>query len=63
VLNEVRTLSGVTAIGLPILDANARPIAAISISAITARMTPSRQRELAEVLRREIRGIEKQLAR
>ena len=63
VLNEVRTLSGVTAIGLPILDANARPIAAISISAITARMTPSRQRELAELLRREIRGIEKQLAR
>jgi DNA-binding IclR family transcriptional regulator len=63
VLNDVRTLSGVTAIGVPIFDANARPIAAISISAITARMTAARQRELAELLRREIRVIEKQLAR
>lgn len=63
VLNDVRTLSGVTAIGVPILDANARPIAAMSVSAINARMTATRQRELAELLRREIRVIEKQLAR
>jgi DNA-binding IclR family transcriptional regulator len=62
VLNDVRTLSGVTAIGVPIFDANGRPVAAISVSAITARMTATRQRELAELLRREIRGIEKQLA-
>ncbi len=63
VLNDVRTLSGVTAIGVPIFDANARAIGAISLSAITARMTATRQRELLEVLRREIRAIEKQLAR
>jgi DNA-binding IclR family transcriptional regulator len=63
VLNDVRTLSGVTAIGVPIFDSNARPIAAFSVSAITARMTATRQRELAELLRREIRAIEKQLAR
>ena len=63
VLNDVRTLSGVTAIGVPIFDPNGRPIGAISISAIAARMTATRQRELLEVLRREIRTIEKQLAR
>jgi len=63
VLNDVRTLSGVAAIGAPIFDASARPIAAISVSAITSRMTLTRQRELAEVLRREIRAIEKKLAR
>ncbi|MCC7079577.1 MAG: IclR family transcriptional regulator [Burkholderiales bacterium] len=63
VLNDVRTLSGVTAIGVPILDPNARPIGAISVSAISARMTTARQRELVEILRREIRAIEKQLAR
>lgn len=63
VLNDVRTLSGVTAIGVPIIDPNGRPIAAFSLSAINARMTASRQRELAELLRREIRGVEKQLAR
>jgi len=63
VLNDVRTLSGVTAIGVPIFDAAERPIAAISTSAITARMTATRQRELADLIRREIRGIEKQLAR
>jgi DNA-binding IclR family transcriptional regulator len=62
VLNDVRTLSGVTAIGAPITDASGRPVAAISVSAITARMTSSRQRELAELLRRETRGIEKKLA-
>ena len=63
VLNDVRTLSGVTAIGVPICDGNGRPIAAMSVSAITSRMTASRQRELAEVLRREIRSVEKRLAR
>lgn len=63
VLNDVRTLSGVTAIGAPIFDPSGRPIAAISVSAITSRMTTTRQRELAEILRREIRAIEKRLAR
>lgn len=63
VLNDVRTLSGVTAIGAPIFDTNGRPIAAISVSAITSRMTTTRQRELAETLRREIRAIEKRLTR
>ncbi len=62
VLNDVRTLSGVTAIGVPIFDPNTRPIAAISVSAITTRMTSARQRELAELLRRETRAIEKRLA-
>ena len=33
------------------------------VSAITSRMTTTRQRELAEVLRREVRAIEKRLAR
>jgi DNA-binding IclR family transcriptional regulator len=63
VLNDVRTLSGVTAIGAPIFDPIGRPVAAISVSAITSRMTTTRQRELAEVLRREVRAIEKRLAR
>lgn len=62
-LNDVRTIAGVTAIGLPIHDASGQPIAAISVSAITARMTSGRQRELVELLKREIRGIERQLAR
>jgi DNA-binding IclR family transcriptional regulator len=63
VLNDVRTLPGVTAIGVPIFDVNGRPVAAISVSAITPRMTAPRQRELADVLRREIRAIERRLAR
>ena len=62
-LNDVRSIPGVAAIGVPILDAAARPVAAISVSAISSRMTSNRQREVAEILRREARSIEKLLAR
>lgn len=62
-INEVRTIPGVTALGVPIFDSASRPIAAISVSTINSRMLPPRQRDIAELLRREIRGIEKQLAR
>lgn len=62
-LNEVCTIPGVTALGAAIFDPSGRPLAAISVSTINSRMTTPRQRDIAELLRREVRAIEKQLAR
>ena len=46
-----KATSGMAAIGVPILDRSGEPLGAISIAAITQRMTVERQTELARMLR------------
>ena len=46
-----KATSGMTAIGVPILGRSREPMGAISIAAITPRMTQERQTELARMLR------------
>lgn len=57
VLGEKATL-GMTAVGLAIRGRTGEPIGAISIAAITSRMTPARQSEIARMLRLQCEGIE-----
>lgn len=52
---------GAMSIGLPLTDPHGPPIAAISIGAINSRMEPRRRQELAAILRREVRELERQV--
>lgn len=61
-LNDVHNTAGATTLGLPIVNRYADPFAAISIGAISSRMTAERQKELVSVLRTEVRLIEKTLS-
>lgn len=54
-----RVTLGVTALGMPIHDPARRPIGAISVGAIDARMGESRRREIARLLQDKIVRIEK----
>jgi len=54
VSGPVPGVDGVTAIALPILDPQGRPVAAIAVAAIHQRMSSVRQRQLAETIRSEI---------
>ncbi len=58
-LNDVHNTTGATTLGLPIANLYGEPIAAISIGAISMRMTEARQKELVALLRAEVRLIEK----
>lgn len=49
----VHGLKGVISVGVPVLDPAGRPIAALSVTAIAERMTRTRQREVAAMLRSE----------
>jgi len=60
-LNDRQVTPGAMSIGLPITDPYGPPIAAISIGAITTRMEPERRQELAAVLRREVRELERRI--
>ncbi len=51
-----KATTGMTAIGMPVLGRSGEPIGAISIAAITARMTSVRQIELARLLRAQCRA-------
>ncbi len=57
-----KATAGMTAIGVPILGASAQPIGAISIAAISARMTTQRQAELARLLKTQCSAIGAALA-
>lgn len=48
---------GVSAIGVPLLDSLDRPIAAVSVAAIDARMRPGRIDALATILQQRVRVI------
>lgn len=54
VIDSYPTMCGV---GVPVLDADGRPIAALCVTAVVPRMTASRRIEIAEMLWRESRSI------
>lgn len=57
-LNDIHNTTGATTLGLPIVNRYGDPFAAISIGAISSRMTGERQKELVFILRKEVRVIE-----
>ena len=57
-LNDVHNTEGATTLGLPVVNRYGDPFAAISIGAISSRMTDERQKELVSILRKEVRVIE-----
>lgn len=59
-LNENIT-PGATSVGLPIRSRSGEPLLSISIGAISVRMTPERQRELASLIKAEIDVLENSL--
>lgn len=58
--NDRQVTPGAMSIGLPITVPHGPPIAAISIGAISSRMTAARRQELAATLRREVKELERQ---
>ena len=61
-VRETPTLAGVRSIGQALHNRSGVPFAALSVSAISSRMTEKRVAELAILLKNEARLIEKQLA-
>lgn len=57
-LNDIHNTTGATTLGLPIVNRYGDPFAAISIGAISSRMTDERQKELVSILHKEVRLIE-----
>ncbi len=60
-LNERQATPGVISLGLAIMNPYGPPYAAISIGAISSRMSAERQKEIAAVLRTEVRSLERLL--
>ncbi len=60
-LNDRQATPGVISMGLPIMNPYGPSYAAISIGAISSRMSGERQKEIAAVLRTEVRQLEKLL--
>ncbi|GAB7549486.1 IclR family transcriptional regulator [Cupriavidus sp. 8B] len=54
-----RVTLGVTALGMPLHDSMRRPIGAISVGAIDARMREQRRRQIAQLLKEQVLKIEK----
>ena len=61
-VREVPTLAGVRSVGHALHNGTGTPFAALSVSAISSRMSEKRVGDLATLLRSESRSIEKQLA-
>ncbi len=57
-LNDSQVTPGATSVGLPIRSRSGEPVLAISIGAISSRMTAERQNELASMIREEIETLE-----
>ncbi|MGC2082292.1 MAG: IclR family transcriptional regulator [Bradyrhizobium sp.] len=51
--NDGRVVQGMNAVGVPVLDTNGRPIAALSVAAIAERLRGDRIIEVASLLQRE----------
>ncbi len=51
--NDERVIAGMSALGVPVFDGSMRPIAALSVAAITSRMAETRRHEIVAVLKRE----------
>ncbi|QHE92564.1 helix-turn-helix domain-containing protein [Pandoraea fibrosis] len=60
-LNEEDVLPGVSAIGMAIRPRQGQPYAAISIAAIESRLSGARRAEMAKLLQKEVRALEKKL--
>jgi DNA-binding IclR family transcriptional regulator len=58
-----KAVPGVTAIGLPICNQAGNPAAALTVAAITSRMTPARQKDIVPWLQQEVREVERLLYR
>lgn len=61
-LVDGQLVEGMSAIGVPISDPKGRPVAALSVAAISSRMAPARRREIVPLVHAHARRIEKQLA-
>ncbi len=59
--NDRQVTPGAISIGLPITNPHGPPIAAVSIGAISDRMKPQRRQELAAILRREVKELEREI--
>jgi len=57
-LNDTHITPGATSIGLPIISRYGQPFAAISVGAISSRMSAGRQKKVAAMLRREVGILE-----
>ncbi|AKM33116.1 IclR family transcriptional regulator [Pandoraea faecigallinarum] len=60
-INEEDVLPGVSAIGMSIRPRQGTPYAAISIAAIESRLSGARRIEMAKLLQKEVRALEKKL--
>ena len=56
---EGKIVAGMNAMGVPILDSDGRPLAALSLAAITDRVSGARVAQLARMLAREAAGLAK----
>jgi DNA-binding IclR family transcriptional regulator len=61
-VREMPTLAGVRSVGQALHNQSGIAFAALSVSAISSRMSEKRVTELATLLRNEVRLVEKQLA-
>ena len=57
-LNDAQVTPGSTSVGLPIRSRSEEPVLAVSIGAISSRMTRERQKELASMIRAELENLE-----
>lgn len=58
-LNDTHITPGATSVGLPIRDCFGTPFAAITVGAISSRMTPARQQDIVAILRAEVQALER----
>jgi len=61
-LNDTHITPGAVSVGLPICNRFGTPFAAITVGAVSSRMSAPRQREIAEILRGEIALLETALS-
>lgn len=60
--NTGRIVSGMHAIGVPVLDASGRAVASLSVAAITERLAPARAEQIARMLKKEAASLAARLA-
>ena len=61
-LNDTHITPGAISVGLPICNRFGTPFAAITVGAVSSRMTGARQREIVAILRTEIALLERALS-
>ena len=61
-LNDRQETPGVISVGMAVANRYGPPYAAISVGAISSRMSGERQKEIAAIVKSEVRALEKRLA-